>query len=67
MKNWIVSWSEDGIFWSQKQMKTLEDYDSAVWFAKPKRGVIIMLECTKLKMEFPEYGFFERHCKRDRR
>ena len=26
MKNWIVSWSEDGIFWSQKQMKTLEDY-----------------------------------------
>tara|TARA_B100000035_G_scaffold269780_1_gene243822 strand:+ start:1076 stop:1237 length:162 start_codon:yes stop_codon:yes gene_type:complete len=34
MKTWIVSWSKDGIFWSQKQMKILENYDSAVWFAK---------------------------------
>jgi len=38
MKQWIVSWSNDGVYWSQENMRIFEGYDAAVWFAKTQEN-----------------------------
>jgi len=33
MKNYVVSWSEDG-FWIESNTRVFDSYDTASWFAK---------------------------------
>lgn len=36
--SWIVAWSDDGIVWTEENMKVMESQEAALWFAKEQES-----------------------------
>ena len=36
--NWIVAWSDDGLVWTEENMKVMESQEPALWFAKKQES-----------------------------
>ena len=36
--NWIVAWSDDGLVWTEENMKVMESQELALWFAKKQES-----------------------------